>query len=130
MQSKSSRFPFSEATVRDLKPPATGRAWSYDTKVPGLCVCRTAAGATSFYFYKWHDGKPMRVLLGKYPKVTVKQAQDAAKTMIGAIARQGPASRRAQQARRADVKGTARPLDDLRHRPQEGPQRGRRQAEL
>ena len=47
------------------------------------------AGATSFYFYKWHDGKPMRVLLGKHPKVTVKQAQDAAKGMIGTIAAGG-----------------------------------------
>jgi integrase len=87
MAEKSNRFPFSEARVRDESPPAKGRAWFYDTKTPCLCLCKTAAGAASFYFYKWHDGKPMRVLLGKFPKLTVKQAQDAAREMIGAIAK-------------------------------------------
>ena len=82
-------FPFTEAKVRALPTPATGRAWWYDTKARGLCVCKTPTGAASFYFYKWHNGKPKRELVGKFPDLSVQQARDAAETRLGAIAAGG-----------------------------------------
>ena len=86
MATKKNRFPFTEAKLRALPTPAAGRSWWYDTKARGLAVCRMHTGATSFYFYKWHDGQPKRELLGKFPDVTVQQARDAAETRLGKIA--------------------------------------------
>ena len=86
MATRKNRFPFTEAKVRALPTPATGRSWWYDTKARGLAICRMHTGATSFYFYKWHDGKPKRELLGKFPDLTVQQARDAAETRLGKIA--------------------------------------------
>ena len=89
MASKENRFPFTEAKIKALPTPETGRAWWYDTKARGLAVCKTPTGATSFYFYKWHNGRPARMLLGKFPQTTVDQARRAAETAIGTIAAGG-----------------------------------------
>ena len=86
MANKTSRFPFTEAKLRALPAPATGRAWHYDSKARGLCVCKTAAGGCSFYFYKWLNGRPARMLLGKFPALSVDQARKAAESAIGDIA--------------------------------------------
>jgi integrase len=86
MRNKTNRFPFTEAKIRALPTPATGRAWHYDTKARGLCICKTAAGGCSFYFYKWLNGRPARMSLGKWPDLTVDQARTAAESAIGQIA--------------------------------------------
>ena len=78
MPEKTIRIPFTEAVVKAIPAPKKGR-WHHDSKTPGLALQTTATGSKSFYFYKWHDGKPLRVLLGKHPQLTVKNAQDAAK---------------------------------------------------
>ena len=89
MATKKNRFPFTEAKVRALPTPTAGRSWWYDSKASGLCVCKTPTGATSFYFYKWMDGKPARMILGKFPDITVEQARTAAATAIGTFAAGG-----------------------------------------
>ena len=89
MATKENRFPFTEAKLRRMPTPATGRAWWYDTKASGLCICKTPTGATAFYFYKWMDGKPARMMLGKFPQITVEQARQAAATAIGTYASGG-----------------------------------------
>ena len=94
---KASRFAFSEAKLRALPTPAAGRAWHYDTKARGLAVCKTAAGGCSFYFYKWLDGRPARLILGKFPSLSVEQARKAAETAVGEIA----AGRDPEEERRA-----------------------------
>ena len=86
MAIKSNHFPFTEARLRALPTPATGRAWWYDTKARGLCVCKTPTGAASFYFYKWSNGRPARMILGKFPDLSVEQARKAADEAIGQIA--------------------------------------------
>ena len=50
-------------------------------------VCKTAAGGCSFYFYKWIAGKPSRTVLGKWPAISVRQAQDAAREAMGRFAK-------------------------------------------
>ena len=102
MAKKTSRFAFTEASLRDLPPPAAGRAWHYDTKSPGLCVCRTAAGGCSFHFYKWLNGKPSRSLIGKFPDVSVKAARDAAAESMAKVAK-------GEESRRTAATATARP---------------------
>ena len=86
MAKKSNHFAFTEAGIRALPTPDTGRLWWYDTKVAALAVLKTSAGATSFYLYKWHSGKPLRMLIGKYPALTVAQARDAVAFHLGRIA--------------------------------------------
>ncbi|MEN6451716.1 MAG: tyrosine-type recombinase/integrase, partial [Thermoguttaceae bacterium] len=86
MATKKNRFPFTEAKLRALPTPTAGRSWWYDTKTRGLAICKTHTGAASFYFYKWHDGKPGRERLGTFPDLTVQQARDGAETRLGRIA--------------------------------------------
>jgi integrase len=65
---------------------ATGRRWVYDVKTPGLAMQTTATGAKSFYLYRWFQGRPERVLLGKYPDMTPEQARTAATMAAGKFA--------------------------------------------
>ena len=82
----TSRFVFTEANIKSLSTPASGREWHYDTKQPGLALMKTSTGGIGFYFYKWHNGKPVRMLLGKSPALTVIQARDAIRKHLGRIA--------------------------------------------
>ena len=86
MAKRKNSFSFTEATVKTLPIPSSGRAWWYDDKARGLCLCKMPTGSTSFYFYKWLNGRPQRERLGEYPKISVRQARDAAETRLGQIA--------------------------------------------
>jgi len=44
------------------------------------------AGTKSFQFYRWHDGRPVTMTLGKFPAMTVEQARNQAKRFLGEIA--------------------------------------------
>jgi integrase len=100
-----SKFAFTEAKIKALTTPASGRAWHYDTKASGLCVCRTAAGGCSFYFYKWLNGRPVRMLLGKWPDISVDQARKAASTAMGQIAAgRDPEAERRQRRQEPTIK--------------------------
>lgn len=86
-QSKTSRFPFTIKRLCELPPPTAGRVYHYDNKAAGLCLCITKTGAKTFYLYRKIDGRPERVRLGKFPEVSVEDARDAVKGMIGEIAK-------------------------------------------
>ncbi len=79
---------FTTSKAEKLRPPASGRRWVYDTKVGSLALCVTAAGAKSWYLYKWDSnaGKPVRYRLGSFPGVGVKAARDAAERKLGELA--------------------------------------------
>ncbi len=83
------RLLFTEANVRTIAPPHAGCAWIYDEKQPGLALQITAKGAKTFYFYAWNPTteKPCKMVLGRYPKLSVIQARDGAKKEAGKIAR-------------------------------------------
>lgn len=96
---ETSRFSFTVERLAKLATPTAGRVYHYDEKVPGLCLCVTPAGAKTFYLYRKIDKRPERVRLGKYPDVSLSDARDAAKEMIGEIAkgRDPAAERRARR---------------------------------
>jgi len=91
------KFAFTEAAVKALSPPDTGRVYHKDTRLPGLQVCVTSAGTKTYYFVKRIGGKPARVRLGAVGQLSVEKARKAAATVTGEVA----AGRDPQQANRA-----------------------------
>jgi integrase len=76
--------------------PASGRQYIFDTDVPALALCLTAAGSKTFYVYRRVQGKPQRIRLGGYPELTVEQARKrAAEVNLQIVDGQNP-----QQAKR------------------------------
>lgn len=83
----SHRLNFTKAAL--LKAPAAkngSRDYYYDEREAGLILAVTGAGSKSFYLYKRIEGRPERLLLGKFPDMTVEQARKAAAKAKGGIA--------------------------------------------
>jgi integrase len=85
--------------IESLSPPQSGREYWYDIKTEGLALCLTPSGGKTFYLYKWCVGRPVRILLGRYPAMTVEQARKQAKALVGDMAR-GHDPQSARQAAR------------------------------
>ena len=83
MPDRKHRFPFSQAKLAKLPPPDKGRETWYDSKMPGLCLRMTHTGAASFYIYRWHAGRPVKIRLGTFPDLSLGDARDAARAAMG-----------------------------------------------
>lgn len=82
------KFNFTKAAIDALSlPPKGGRSYFYDTKQRGLGIRVTSSGAKTFIVYRWVNGKPERVTLGRYPDLTIEQARGRAAEASAAIAR-------------------------------------------
>ena len=72
------RMAFTKPAIQALEAPTDGsRLYVHDARVPGLCLLVTAAGAKSFYIYKWMQNRPTRIRLGSFPDLSVEQARKA-----------------------------------------------------
>jgi integrase len=80
------RVNLTKTFVEGLLPPDSGRLYLSDGKTPGLQLVVTATGHKSFYSYRKISGRPERVLLGKFPELTVENARKAAAVVNGQIA--------------------------------------------
>ncbi len=97
------KFNFTKAALEALPLPSPGkRAYYYDTKMRGLGVSITSNGAYSFVVYRWVNGKPERVTLGRFPDLSVEQARRKAETINAAIA-QGQNPNDQRRADRAEM---------------------------
>lgn len=76
---------FSKTRVEALPAPRTGRTYYHDAACPGLMLAVTSAGAKSFCMCRRVGGKPQRVHLGRFPIMTVEQAQIMAAKVNAAI---------------------------------------------
>ncbi len=74
------------ALLRAPNAAKGGKDYYYDTKEKGLVMAVTLAGTKSFYLYKRIDGKPERVLLGRFPDLSVENARKRAANAKGRIA--------------------------------------------
>ncbi len=92
------RFAFTKRRLAALPVPQK-RTYHYDAKTEGLCLCITPADCRTFYVYRWSNGRPVRIPLGRFPGMTVEQAKTAAKTLVAEIA-QGHDPHVARQAAR------------------------------
>ncbi|MGD0898890.1 MAG: tyrosine-type recombinase/integrase [Thermoguttaceae bacterium] len=80
------RFPFTKTRLEALAVPTSGRAVYYDTKTPGLILRITETGQRSFCFYRKVKGRPLRMLLGRFPQMTVENARKACEAASGSVA--------------------------------------------
>jgi hypothetical protein len=83
----SHRINFTKAALARAEPPAKGqRDYWYDERETGLVMAVTHAGAKTFYLYKRIDGRPERVLLGRFPDLSVENARKLAAKVKGQVA--------------------------------------------
>ena len=80
------RIAFSKRTIEGLKTPAEGRAWIYDKRTQGLAVCVSSTGGKVLYYNGRFDGRAQRIRLGRFPGMSVEQATNASKRLIGRVA--------------------------------------------
>ena len=79
-------FRFTQKKLAQLPSPDAGRVTYRDTVTPRLTLSVSATGAMSFYRYGRASGRPTRILLGKWPDMTVEGARKACEKINGAIA--------------------------------------------
>lgn len=74
---------FTVRSIEALPLPEDGkRLYLRDTKINGLELMVTHKGSKSFKVYKKHEGKPVRVTLGKYPDLSIENARKKAQKVI------------------------------------------------
>ncbi len=70
-------FNFTKAALEALPSPESGRAYYRDTHDPRLHlgVAVTPAGAKSFFVQRRVNGRPVRMMLGRFPEVAIAEAR-------------------------------------------------------
>lgn len=101
--SQNNKLNFTKSAIESLFVPASGkRAYYYDSKIRGLGISVTGSGTKSFIVYRWFNGKPERITLGRYPDLSIEQARKKAAEINGVIAKgENPNDKR--RAERAEV---------------------------
>jgi integrase len=67
--------------ICEQAPPAKGRIELRDTEMPGLVLrISSAGGRTWFYYYRDRDGIERKPKLGEFPKMSVDEAREEART--------------------------------------------------
>lgn len=92
------RFVFTKPALERIGAAAPGkRDYYYDTKSRGLILDVTPHGVKTFRVYRKVEGRPERLLIGRFPDVSIEQARGRAHDLNARIARgENPAhSRRA-----------------------------------
>lgn len=79
------KFQFTQARIKDLPLPTKGRVDYYDLKVPKLTCRVSSTGNKSFVVLKWNGKTMQRVTVGKFPDVSVVEAQQKAQAILSAI---------------------------------------------
>ncbi|MGZ8934440.1 MAG: tyrosine-type recombinase/integrase [Methylobacter sp.] len=82
----SNKITFTESRIKNLTIPATGRVDYHDIKCPKLTCRVSATGVKSFVVLKWNGKTMQRVTLGRFPDMTVIQAQDRARKALADLA--------------------------------------------
>ncbi|WP_432741721.1 tyrosine-type recombinase/integrase [Methylobacter sp. G7] len=93
---------FTQERIRNLPTPKIGRVDYYDIKVPKLTCRVSSTGVKSFVVLKWTGKTMQRVTLGRFPDLTVNDAQKLAQTALTDLS-QGinpTAEKRAEKAKR------------------------------
>lgn len=79
------KIQFTQARIKNLPTPENGRVDYYDLKVPKLTCRVSSTGNKSFVVLKWNGSIMQRVTVGKFPDVTVIEAQQKAQAILTVI---------------------------------------------
>ncbi|SFH52632.1 Site-specific recombinase XerD [Palleronia marisminoris] len=83
----SHRLNFTKAALSKAPAANKGRKdYYYDEREQGLVLAVSSGGAKTFYLYKRIQGRPERVLLGRFPDISIENARKAAQKAKGEIA--------------------------------------------
>src|SRR4051794_15063938 len=87
---------FTKTTLFAFPPPFNGaRIYYITTKKPGVMFVITRLGTRSFIFYRKIEGRPERILIGRFDDLTIEQARNKAAELNAAIAQgHNPADKR------------------------------------
>lgn len=96
------RVNLSRHAIDAIPVPATGRVYVFDAQTPGLAVCRTSTGATSFYRVGRINGRPVRIRIAGFPEISVEKARRRCAELSLAIAN-GQNPHRVKQAAREET---------------------------
>lgn len=78
---------FTKQSLSELPIPPKGKRIYYrDTKQPGLILDIRPSGSKSFYLYKRIKKRPVRLLIGPYPDISIENARRLTRIKIGEIA--------------------------------------------
>ncbi len=66
---------FTKGNLENIPLPEKKYTMYHDEKTPGLVLRVYPSGVKSFFLYRWTDGKPEYVSIGRYPSVTPDQAR-------------------------------------------------------
>lgn len=111
---KRSAVAFTDAYVRGLKPVDGKRAAYFDGATPGLEL-RVSAGAQKTWGYRYRDigGRTLRLVLGTFPAVGLKDAREAALQARAHVSRGGDPQTEKRAARATAKAQQIKTLKDL-----------------
>ena len=72
------KIALTDVEIRQMKAPTSGRREIRDTKTPGLWLRVAGSGSKSFVVRGYLDKKPVRVTLGQYPVLSLRDARSQA----------------------------------------------------
>jgi integrase len=75
------------ALVKAPAAPKGKKDYYYDEREKGLLLAVTPTGAKTFYLYKRIEGRPERLLLGRFPDISIENARKLAIAAKGNIAK-------------------------------------------
>lgn len=82
----ANKINFKKTALNALPLPESGKRVNYfDLLCPGLMIQVTSTGNKSFYNYRWVNGKPEKLFLGRYPSMTIENARNRAGGVNSAI---------------------------------------------
>jgi integrase len=76
---------FTKRSIASLPAASSDRDTYYDTKTSGLLLRVTTTGTKTFSFRRKLNGRAIRVTLGRFPGMTVEQAQQKAIELNGEV---------------------------------------------
>jgi integrase len=79
MKAKNNRFNFKNSSLKSLPTPQKGkRSYYYDEAVKSLGISITDKDSKTFFVYRKIEGRPERIILGRFPDLSVENARKLA----------------------------------------------------
>jgi integrase len=82
-------FNFIDKKLISIKLPKGGQVMYRDKKEQGLVLRVSYAGSKSFYLYKYYDGKPRLINIGKFPRMSISEARTSVRDLKSKIEKYG-----------------------------------------